>query len=64
VLIFPIVLEDSVLYVMVSDSSNETKIDLRDKLTGTRLVLQLPPQHAAMAVIGKRQKAVLAKYGF
>jgi hypothetical protein len=64
VLIFPTVLEDSVLYVMVSDSSNDTKIDLRDRQTGTRLTLQLPAQHAAMAVIGKQQKAVLAKYGF
>ena len=64
VLIFPTVLEDSVLYVMVSDAAEDAKIDLRDKLTGTRLTLLLPAQHAAIAVIGKREKAVIAKYGF
>jgi hypothetical protein len=64
VLIYPTVLEDAVLYVMVSDAAEETKIDLRDKLTGARLSLQLPAQHAALAVIGKREKGVVAKYGF
>jgi len=64
VLIYPTVLEDSVLYVMVSEAADDAKIDLRDKLTGVRLTLQLPAQHAAIAVIGKREKAVVAKYGF
>ncbi len=64
VLIFPTVLDDSVLYVIVSDTAQDAKIDLRDKLTGTRLSLLLPGQHAAMAVIGKNEKSVVAKYGF
>ncbi len=64
VLVFPIVLEDSVLYIMVSENAADTQIDLRDKLTGTRLQLQLAGQHAAIALIGKRAQAVLAKYGF
>jgi hypothetical protein len=64
VLIYPTVLEDSVLYVMVSDAAQDAKIDLRDKLTGARLSLLLPAQHAAIAVIGKREKGVVAKYGF
>jgi len=64
VLIYPTVLQDSVLYVMVSDSADDSKLELRDKLTGTRLSLQLPSQHAAIAVIGKKQKGVIAKYGF
>jgi hypothetical protein len=58
------VLEDSVVYVMVSDAAEDVKIDLRDKLTGARLSLLLPSQHAAIAVIGKREKTVVAKYGF
>jgi len=58
------VLDDSVLYVMVSDAAEDAKIDLRDKLTGTRLSLLLPAQHAAIAVMGKREKSVVAKYGF
>jgi hypothetical protein len=64
VLIYPTVLEDSVMYVMVSDAAEDSRIDLRDKLTGARLSLLLPAQHAAIAAIGKREKRVVAKYGF
>jgi hypothetical protein len=64
VLVYPSVLDDSVLYVLTSDNSENAKIDLRDKLTGVRLALQLPAGHAALAVIGKKQKSIVAKYGF
>jgi hypothetical protein len=64
VLVYPTVLQDSVLYVMTSDSADDAKIDLRDKLTGVRLTLRLTAQHAALAVIGKQEKRVVAKYGF
>jgi len=64
VLVYPTVLDDSVMYIMISDSADDSKIDLRDKLTGARLMLQLPAQHAAIAVIGKKEKAVTAKFGF
>jgi hypothetical protein len=64
VLVFPIVLEDSVLYIMASESAGESKIDLRDKLTGVRLSLQLAGQHAAIALISKQNKTVVARYGF
>jgi hypothetical protein len=63
-LIYPIALEDSVLYVMVSDAADDSKIDLRDKLTGVRLTFQLSGQHAAIAVIGKRERNIVGKYGF
>jgi len=63
-LIYPTVLEDSVLYVMISDQAEDAQIDLRDSLTGARVTLKLPAQHAAFAVIGKREKSVVAKYGF
>jgi len=63
-LIYATVLEDAVLYVMISDAAEDTKIDLRDKATGARLSLTIPAQHAALAVIGKREKTVVAKYGF
>jgi hypothetical protein len=49
---------------MVSDAAEDARIDLRDKLTGARLSLVLPAQHAAMAVVGNREKGVVAKYGF
>jgi hypothetical protein len=64
VLVFPIVLEDSVLYIMASESADDTKIDLRDNFTGVRFSLQLPSQHAAIALISKKNKSVIAKYGF
>ncbi len=63
-LIFPIALEDSVFYIMSSESADDTTIDLRDKATGVVVKLNLPGQHAALAVISKTGKAVVAKYGF
>lgn len=64
VMVFPIVLQDSVMYIFSSDSADDAKIDLRDKLTGARLMFNLVSQHAAIAVIGKQAKSVVAKYGF
>jgi hypothetical protein len=64
VLVYPTVLDDSVLYVMTSDSTEDSKIDLRDKLTGVRLILQLPAGHAALTLIGKKPRSLVAKYGF
>ncbi len=61
VLVFPVVLDDSVLYVMESDSGDDANIDLRDKLTGVHLTVRLRAQHAALAVIGKQTKSVMAK---
>lgn len=64
VLVFPIVLEDSVLYIMASESADDSKVDLRDKLTGVRLSVPLPSQHAAIGAISKKNKTVVARYGF
>ena len=64
VLIYPTVLQDSVLYVLESESAEPAKIDLRDRVTGVRLALTLPSQHAALALIRKSNGAVTAKYGF
>jgi hypothetical protein len=64
VLVYPTVLRDAVLYVMVSDSAQDVRIDLRDKATGARLAFDLPSQHAALALISKDKKETTAKYGF
>jgi hypothetical protein len=64
VLAFPTMLADSVLYVIVSDSSNNTAINLRDQTTGALLTFTLPAEHAAIALVGKKEKKVIAKYGF
>ncbi len=64
ILIYPTVLEDSILYVMISEAAEDARIELRDRATGVNLSLVLPSQHAAIAVIGNREKSVVAKYGF
>jgi hypothetical protein len=64
VLIFPTVMADSALYVMISDSANDSTINLRDLSTGVSLAFTLPREHAAIAVIGKKDKKILARYGF
>jgi hypothetical protein len=64
VLIYPTVLRDSVLYVMVSETDRDYDLDLADKSSGAELKLRLPAEHAAMALIRKSDGAVTAKYGF
>jgi hypothetical protein len=64
VLVFPTVMADSVMYVFVSDSDKDVSINIRDQATGVPIVFPLRAQHAALAVIGKKEKKVVAKYGF
>ncbi len=64
VLIYPIHLQDAVLYVITSETASDSKVDIRDKQTGVRIAFTLPAQKAALALIGNRQKALVAKYGF
>jgi hypothetical protein len=49
---------------MVSDAATDTSISLRDQSTGVSLAFTLPAEHAAIAVVGKKEKRVIAKYGF
>lgn len=63
-LIYPTVLQDSVLYVMVSETDRDADLDVMDRTSGTELKLRLPAQHAAMALIRKSDGAIAAKYGF
>jgi hypothetical protein len=64
VLVFPTVMADSVMYVFVSDSDKDMSVNIRDQATGVPIVFSLWAQHAALAVIGKKEKKVVAKYGF
>jgi hypothetical protein len=64
VMAYPVTLEDSVLYVFVSDSAQDSNIDLRDKATGVRISLNLPAENAALALVGKKEKAVIANCGY
>lgn len=64
VLIYPTVLEDSVLYVITSETDQDTDVDLRDKTTNGVLKFKLPAGHSALAVIRKSDGGIAAKYGF
>jgi hypothetical protein len=64
VLVYATELQDSVLYILESETAEDVAIDLRDGLTGARLTLKLPAQHAAMPFIGKQKKGIIAQYGF
>jgi len=64
VLVYPVSLEDSVLYVFVSDNAEDENINIQDKVTGVQIAFRLSAEHAALALIGKKEKAVIAKYGF
>jgi hypothetical protein len=64
VLAFPTLLADSVMYVFVSDSASDADINLRDQVTGAPIVFRLPAEHAAIAVVGKKEKRIVAQFGF
>jgi hypothetical protein len=64
ILIFPMAFADSMVYVLASDSADDTKIAIQDRATGAQLGLTLNAQHAAVVVVGRETKKVVAKYGF
>ncbi|ABF40146.1 hypothetical protein Acid345_1143 [Candidatus Koribacter versatilis Ellin345] len=62
VLIYATVLEDAVAYLFVSDDAADTNIAVRDRTTGARLQVTLPSQRAAIRIIRKKDKSVVAEY--
>jgi len=50
--------------VLESESDQDAAIDLHDDATNTNVKLSLRAQHAALALIDKKSKTVVAKYGF
>jgi hypothetical protein len=64
VVIYPLELDDSILYIFASDDPQDSPVDIRDSETGVELKFTLPAERAALALIGKKEKAVIAKYGF
>ncbi len=64
VLVYPTVLQDAVMYVVVSEDATDSDINIKDKLTGAQLKFKLPSQRAALAIVSKKDGAVVAKYGF
>ena len=64
VLIYPIELQNAVLYIFESERDTDAAIDLHDHITGAALKFSLPAQHAAMALIDKDTRKIVARYGF
>jgi hypothetical protein len=64
VLVYPTVLDDSVIYVVTSENAAPAQIAFRDKLTGAQISFVLLPERAAIALISKDKRTVIAKYGF
>jgi hypothetical protein len=64
VMIYPLHLQDAILYIFASDNAQAQEIKLQDRSTGVPISFHLPAEHAALALIGKKEKAVIAKYGF
>ena len=64
IMIYPMPLDNSILYIMTSDAAIDSTVDLTDHATGVHLTFNLPAEHAALALIGKKEKTVIAKYGF
>jgi hypothetical protein len=67
ILVYPIDLQDSVLYVLESEfgpTSSAAGIEIHDSISSVNLSLHLPGQHAALALIDKKTKKIVARYGF
>ncbi len=57
-------LQGAVLYIFENESVHDSGIDLKNAATGTELSFSLPSQRAALALIDKKTKQIVAKYGF
>ena len=64
VLVYPVELQDSVLYIFESETDQDTEIDLKDAVTGAELRFRLPAERGALALIDKKTKEMVAQYGF
>jgi hypothetical protein len=63
VLVRPVILEDSVLYLIVSESANEEEIAVRDRMTGAEIKTKLAPGRAQLWLVSKSGGQVIARFG-
>ncbi len=62
ILVRPTVLNDSVLYLIVSESANAESLDLRDHATGAQIRLDLPPGSSRLILLDKKSGRSLAQF--
>jgi hypothetical protein len=63
ILVRPVVLADSVLYLLVSESANEEDLSVRDRLTGAEIRAKLAPGRAQLLLLSRSGGRVLARFG-
>jgi hypothetical protein len=64
ILVYPVELRDAFFYIFESESNQDAEISLKNESTGMKIDLHLPSQRAALAVVDKKTKKIVAKYGF
>jgi hypothetical protein len=63
VLVRPVVLTDSVLYLIVSESANDEEIAVHDRMTGAEIKTKLAPGRAQLWLVSKSGGKVIARFG-
>jgi hypothetical protein len=63
VLVRPVVLSDSVLYLIVSESQDTEKVSVYDKLSGGEINLAVLPGRAALILLSRKDGHVIARFG-
>jgi hypothetical protein len=61
VLVRPLVLADSVLYLIVSESANVEKIAVRDKISGGEITASLAPGRVGLVLLSRTDGHILAR---
>jgi hypothetical protein len=62
ILIRPVSFADSILYLLVSESSQDEVIDIKDKTTGTLIHTDLPAQRTRLILLSKKDGSILDSY--
>jgi hypothetical protein len=61
-LIHPIDLQNAVLYIFENESDQDNNLNLRDPITGAQFPVRVAPGRAALALIDKTSKQIVARY--
>ena len=59
----PLILADSVMYLIVSESADTEKIAVHDKISGGEIDLSVAPGRAMLILFNRKDGRVLARFG-
>jgi hypothetical protein len=57
-------MQDSTLYLLMSESARDEDVAIKDKTTGAEIRLRLPSQRATLVLLDKRTAKVITQYAF